>query len=146
MRRRWGIELSSTKRQLWLISTTTLFDFCLVKLFPRSAFYPGNRCQTSTLLQRLSSHLLDQLLVEAELSEIGLRFLVIMWCTTWPMPCWTTCSLAPPASSCWRYALTTSVTTSSPSATQWPQTLERSILGSSRLWKSEKELRDRARM
>ena len=47
---------------------------------------------------------------------------------------------------CWRHALTTSVTTSSPSATPWPQTLERSILGSARLWKSEKELRDRARM
>ena len=51
-------------------------------------------------------------------------------CTTWPTPCWTT------RSPCRRRALTTSVTTSPPSATPWPQTLESSILGSARLWKS----------
>ena len=59
------------------VMVQTLFDFCLVEPFPRSAYYPGNRCQTSTLLQRLSSHLFDQLLVEAELSEIGLSHYVM---------------------------------------------------------------------
>ena len=96
-----------------------------------SFYYPGNRCQTSTLLQRLSSHLLDQLLVEAELSEIGLRFLVIMWCTMYD--CDANALLDDSLPLCWRHALTTSVTTSSPSATPRPQTLERSILGSARL-------------